>query len=240
MKNHANRLIAVTAGYAVVMAAWLVIRPAPGPIIRAGDDIAQAAGELLLAPLVLAGLVAAVRAQRHLRTAHRRQALVPPFLCLSAMSWGAGQLVYTYYEQVLRQSAPLPSWADAGFLAAYPLLLTGILLLSSHRLTAVSRGRIILDALMILTALGTFSWYFLLGPTLVQATNSPLAKLVASAYPAGDLVLIACLLLLATRWRDDVIRRAGLLLAVALTVIIATDCVYLYQSLHNSYATRSE
>jgi hypothetical protein len=153
------------------------------------------------------------------------------------VSWGVGQLIYTYYEQVLHLPDPLPSWADAGFLGVYPLLLGGIVLLSTQRLTVVSRSRIVLDGLMIMTALVTFSWYFILGPTLLQASSSALAKLVATAYPAGDLLLIACLLMLATRWQDPLLRRAGVLLATALSIIVVTDCLYLYRSLHNTYVT---
>ena len=228
--------------------------PAPQPVVQAVDNIGQAAGELILASLVLAGLVdihvsasiarqgsdsprrqLAILAPRFERNgllppAWRtwKQALVPAFFCLSAISWGIGQLVFTYFQQVLDQSALISSWADIGFLGVYPFLLAGIILLSSQRLTVVSRGRIILDGLMVMTALITFSWYFLLGPTLLQAHTSVFAKMVGTAYPAGDLVLIACLLMLATRWQDPYIRWAGLLLAAALAAIIVTDCCYLY------------
>ena len=45
---------------------------------------------------------------------------------------------------------------------------------------------------MIMSAAVTFSWYFILGPVIQQGTETTLAKVVATAYPLADFVLIAC------------------------------------------------
>jgi diguanylate cyclase (GGDEF)-like protein len=256
------QMLAFTIGYSVLLAAWLLIHPVSLPIVQGVDNVAQSLGEIALAFIVVVMLARASFQSRLAKRAavprhpvlggykgspprrvtdssrnRRKQALVPVLLCLSALSWGIGQVIYTYYEQVLHHPAPLPSWADAGFLGVYPFLLLGIVLLSTQRMTTISRSRIILDSFMIMTALVTFSWYFILGPTLLQANDSVFARLVGTAYPAGDLLLITCLLMLAARWKDDLIRRAGWLLALALTVIVVTDSVYDYLSLHNAYVT---
>ncbi len=52
----------------------------------------------------------------------------------------------------------------------YPCLLAGILLLPSKPIPLETRGRVILDALITLAAFGTFSWYYILGPTVKKAT----------------------------------------------------------------------
>ena len=146
--------------------------------------------------------------------------------------------MYTVYQQVLHVSAmPFPSWADAVYLWAYPFLLAGILLAPGRRLAAMARLRVLLDGLMIMTAVITFSWYFILGPTIAQGGQSPLGTAVGLAYPLGDVVLIACLLMLSSRISEPQMRRVTLLLGCALSIIIVTDTIYDYQNLHGGYST---
>ncbi len=53
----------------------------------------------------------------------------------------------------------------------------------------------LLDSVIVVAALATFSWYHLVGPLLLSSTPDPLAKLLAAGYPACDLVLLFCLIL---------------------------------------------
>src|SRR5213078_5226364 len=57
------------------------------------------------------------------------------------------------------------------------------------------------------------------------------------AYPLMTLVLIFCLVLLVIHSNDLTIRPVALILALAFIVIVATDSIYDYQELHNSYVT---
>ena len=120
-------------------------------------------------------------------------------LGLGILSWVLGQAIFTYYEWALGRPPPLPSIADVGYLSVYPFLLLGILLLPARPIPVASRTRIALDGLMIMTAAVTFSWYFILGPVMQQGTETTLAKAVSTAYPLADIVLIACLIILASR-----------------------------------------
>jgi serine phosphatase RsbU (regulator of sigma subunit) len=146
-------------------------------------------------------------------------------------------MVFTYYEWALRQPPPLPSLADVGYLSVYPFFLLGILLLPAHPVPVASRTRIALDGLMIITAAVTFSWYFILGPVMQQGTETTLAKAVATAYPLADIVLIACLVILALRPGEHALRPAVRLLALGLTLIVVADSNFAYWSLHEAYAT---
>jgi len=148
-----------------------------------------------------------------------------------------GQAVFTYYEWVLRQPPPLPSLADLGYLSVYPFLLVGILLLPARPVPAASRMRIALDGLMIMTAAVTFSWYFVLGPVMQQGTETTLAKAVSTAYPLADIVLIACLVILASRPGEHALLPAVRLLALGLILIVIADSNFAYWSLHDAYAT---
>jgi serine phosphatase RsbU (regulator of sigma subunit) len=153
------------------------------------------------------------------------------------MSWILGQATFTYYEWVLRQPPPLPSIADVGYLSVYPCLLLGILLLPARPIPVASRTRIALDGLMVMTAAVTFSWYFVLGPVIQQGTETTLAKAVSTAYPLADIVLIACLVILASRPGEHTLRPAIRLLALGLTLIVVADSNFAYWSLHDAYAT---
>ena len=161
------------------------------------------------------------------------------FLGLGVSSYAVGMAIWSYYEMVLHQATPFPSWADAGFLAQYPLLLIGILRLPTRRLPPPLRWRVVLDSLITLTALVTLSWYFVLGPTLQQGTESLLAKVLGAAYPLGDLVLLVSLLLVMAQRRDSVPRPVVAALSLGLLCIIVADTVFAYQTLKGTYATGS-
>ena len=114
--------------------------------------------------------------------------MVPILLGLSLLGFTAGQGISTYYESVLYQPVPFPSWADAAYLGAYPFLFLAILLMPTRPLSITSRTRILLDGLMFMAGVVTFSWYFILGPTLFQGNETLFAKIVGTAYPAAELV----------------------------------------------------
>lgn len=222
----------------LVLAAWLLFKPGGHALLTAVDDVAQFAGPLTVSIWVFVRSVRyAVQTQYSHARWFRRSA--PAFLGLGVFGFALGQMIFTIYEQVLHIYAPFPSLSDAAFLLAYPCLLIGIMGLPTDRSSFVSNTRIVLDGLMTMTALVTFSWYFILGPTILHGSGSLLAKAVGAAYPFGDLVLIVCLLILARRSTDIALRRVVHVLALALSVIVITDSVYDYQTLHNTYATGS-
>ncbi len=227
------------------LTAWIVVRPGPYSVVQGVDDIAQTLGPLLMWPLGIVlvrklwrrpapAATVGAGASAAIWTAPRRAAL---FLSLAVVTDTIAQAVYTYYQLVLRQQAPLPSWADPAYLCTYPLLLLGILSLPTRPLPSAARVRVLMDGLLIMTALVTFSWYFVLGPTVLQGGETLLAKAVSTAYPLEDLVLMSSLLLLSSRASDPSLRTVVRILSVSLACTIIADSVYDYQSLGNAYAT---
>src|SRR5918993_5893265 len=206
-------------------------------------NAAQFIGPLLVVPLCFGGLLRLMwgprTSQAPLGGAVSRggRRWAPVLLGLGILSWVLGQAIFTYYEWVLGQPPPLPSIADVGYLSVYPFLLVGILLLPARPIPVASRTRIALDGLMIMTAAVTFSWYFILGPVMQQGTQTTLAKAVATAYPLADIVLIACLVILASRPEEHTLLPTVRLLALGLTFIVVADSNFAYWSLHDAYAT---
>jgi hypothetical protein len=148
-----------------------------------------------------------------------------------------GQAIWTYNESIVHLTVLFPSWADAGYLGSYPFILPALLLLPTHPLPASTRTRIALGSLAIMVAVTTFSWYIILGPTILQGADTVLGQVIGTAYPLATLVLIFCLLLLVIHSHDSAIRPVALILGLAFIIIVLTDSIYDYQELHNMYAT---
>jgi PAS domain S-box-containing protein len=225
-----------------LLVAWVLLEPGSDRMLALVVNAAEFVGPLLALPLCFGGLLRwkwrrGVSQTDVAPTVTTGQRWGPVLLGLGILSWVLGQAIFTYYEWVLRQPPPLPSIADIGYLSVYPFLLLGILLLPARPIPVASRTRIALDGLMTMTAAVTFSWYFILGPVMQQGSETTLAKAVATAYPLADIVLIACLVILASRPGEHALRPAIRLLALGLTLIVVADSNFAYLSLHDAYAT---
>jgi diguanylate cyclase (GGDEF)-like protein/PAS domain S-box-containing protein len=124
----------------------------------------------------------------------------------------------------------------APYFVDYPLVIAGILLLPLHGTSAALRGRVLVDSLMTVTALATFSWYFLLGPTLARGADSTLAAMIATACPVFDLVMLFFLLLVSARANSASERRVIVPLSLGLLGMVVGDTVRAYLTLHGTYA----
>jgi diguanylate cyclase (GGDEF)-like protein len=222
-----------------LLLAWLLVKPCHPALHKIVDNLAQALGPLLVALWCFLGAGrrrhgAALGAGARRRAAPSGTAIL---LGLGALGYSAGQGIWTYYEYVLHREVPVPSWADLAFLSAYPFLLLGILRLPARPLPLVTRTRIVLDGLITMTGLLTFSWRFLLGPIVLDVQASLLDKIVGAIYPLMDLVLIFCLLVLSARSGSGALRRTTTLLSLGLVCIVIVDTIFGYQALQETYVT---
>jgi serine phosphatase RsbU (regulator of sigma subunit) len=225
-----------------LLLAWALFEPAGNRVSAIVVNVAGFVGPLLVLPLCFGGLLAWVWRRGASRTYNQPavmtgQRLGPVLLGMGILCYVLGQMYFTFYDLVLQQIPPFPSIADVAYLIEYPFFLLGILLLPARPIPAASRARIALDGLMIMTAALTFSWYFILGPVIQQGTGTVLAKVVSAAYPLADIVLIACLLILALRPGEHALRRGVYVLALALGLYVVLDSIYGYQTLNDLYVT---
>src|SRR5712692_8550135 len=216
----------------------VLVKPGTQRQFVIADDVGQAIGWLLATLFCFVGfkqlrLGGKSVHSKNFATSHRLLTWVPIFIAIGIFCQFIGQVIYTYYD--IRGWPPFPSWADAGYLSTFPFMLIAILLLPRRRLTGTTRSRVILDGLIIMTAVITFSWYFILGPTMLQGAETNLAKVVGSAYPVFDLILIFCMLLLWFRESDPSLVPAERLLLAGLTIIVITDSIYGYLTLQDIY-----
>ncbi len=226
---------------------YLLFKPVSSALFTFGDNLLQGALEtvgLLLALPIL--LLSNTRDQARAGSSRRwldwwtpKNSVVPLLLACTILCYVMGQVIWTLNENVLHVAVLFPSWADVGYLASYPFALLAILFLPHQRRSLTSRTRVVFDAVIAMIGVVTFSWYFVLGPTIMYGASSMLDRLVGTAYPLSTLVPIFCLVLLTVRNNVPAMRSVIYLLFLAFAVITITNTIYDYQQLHNLYMTGS-
>jgi hypothetical protein len=136
--------------------------------------------------------------------------------------------VYTYSNP----NASFPSLGDALYLAVYPALMAGLLVLVKRRNPRRDPAALI-DALILTIGIGLLAWVFLIAPNIHLTDISWLGKAVSIAYPLGDVLLLAAAIRLAV----DAGKRAPAfyLLAGSIVCLLATDSAYNLALLQGTY-----
>jgi diguanylate cyclase (GGDEF)-like protein len=144
-------------------------------------------------------------------------------------SSAAGDVVYALWVP----EGQVPSVADPLYLAFYPLVYAGIVLLMRERLKRVPTA-FRLDALICGLTLGAVAAAIATGPINVALQGEPATVFVGLAYPVGDLLLLALTagMLPILGWRAEL--RWGLLVAGFMAYAVA-DTVYLFQTSADTY-----
>jgi len=145
-----------------------------------------------------------------------------------------GDLATDYFTYIAHADAPVPSWADALYLSAYPFLFVGVIRLSrnpDHR----SAREDYADAAVIALGCLAIAWHFLLNAYVHQSGLPPLGRLVALAYPIMDVTLVFVL------FRSVVFgsKRQPFhwLLAAAMTTMLVADFAFDIEALHDAYTS---
>jgi signal transduction histidine kinase len=145
-----------------------------------------------------------------------------------------GEVVFTYYENVLGIESPFPSVADAFYLVAMPCLVAGVMLVHRGHVPTHQWANLI-DALIIATVAGMLSWIFLMEPQTHDQTHSLLERLISISYPLMDLVLLIAALQL---WLVSEKRLpTHYLLNVSLVSLLIADTAYAATLMGGTYET---
>jgi diguanylate cyclase (GGDEF)-like protein/PAS domain S-box-containing protein len=157
-----------------------------------------------------------------------------PWLLLaagSALFW-LGDL-YTYsYRVLFGVDVPFPSPGDALYVAMYPVMMAGLLLLVRRRNGGPDRSGLV-DGLILTVGLSLPAWITLMAPYLHLDDLSTVAKIVSVAYPLGDVILVGA----AVRLALDAGRREPTfyLLTGSIVLLLVTDLAYGLLTLHGLY-----
>jgi diguanylate cyclase (GGDEF)-like protein len=137
---------------------------------------------VLIGLLAVAAVVAGIVLNRPVRP-------LPWWLMALGLSMSvAGDTTVAVYQHVLKVAQyPFPSVSDALYLAAYPLMAAGLLLMRSQGIARDRAG--LIDPLIVATGAGVIYWTFLLSPVADAHGLSLPQRLVNVAYPVTDVLL---------------------------------------------------
>jgi diguanylate cyclase (GGDEF)-like protein/PAS domain S-box-containing protein len=189
--------------------------------------------------LALAALAAAVSCLVTAWKAKGRYRSVWMLLGLGMFSWAVGQLTWDYYEVVLNEEVPFPSFADAGYLCEVPLVAAALIRLPSGTRSMAGRARTLLDGLIVAAALLLVSWMLVLGTVFHGGTGSLLSQVLSLAYPFGDVITVTIVVfaILRARQTGRRIPMPLLLVGIGLVSLSIADSGFTYQTAIGSYAS---
>jgi diguanylate cyclase (GGDEF)-like protein len=189
------------------------------------DDISET-----IAPFVAASLCALAA-----RRSRGRPRIAWSLISAALASWAVGQAIWTVQEVWLQRDVPVPSPSDPFFLAMIPLMLAGILLLSSARRT-LGHVRTALDSLVMLLAIAAPVCSTIILPTWQSGDSGLAGTMVSVAYPAGDIMLLFAAFVALRRQGKGQARTIVSTFAAGVLLATGSDLGFAFMQLHGSYA----
>jgi diguanylate cyclase (GGDEF)-like protein len=167
-----------------------------------------------------AGAAMLIGARRHRSPLRAAWVLFALGLSLNAL----GSLVEALDTRVLNDTA-FPAVSDVFYLALYPALVAGVLMVIRRATTRRDWGAIV-DSTTITTGIGLLCWVFVIRPAAVDPSLGVLGHVVSIAYPVGDVVVLAMLvrLLLSVGGRNPSFR----LMTASLVMFLLGDATWTF------------
>jgi two-component system cell cycle response regulator len=151
---------------------------------------------------------------------------------IGLLAWGVGDVYYALALADLEE-VPIPSLADAFYLAFYPFVYVGLALLLRSRLQGM-RGDLWVDGIIAGLTMAALAAALVFGVIVDVTGGDPLKIATNLAYPFADLGLIAVVtvVLAMTGWHVD---RTWAFILAGCAVFGVADTAYLYQTAVGTY-----
>lgn len=155
-------------------------------------------------------------------------------LAASLAFWVAGDAAWDTLDIGFPGDVAFPSAADWLYLVYYPFAVVALRRLMRLHVEGRRNTLATLDAAIVAVGSFALAWYVIGGPLAFAPDSTTLARAVGLAYPAGDLLVLFMLALLA--FRGGLSRVPALrMLAWGLALFAAGDVAYAYLSIGTSY-----
>ncbi|MEV1083556.1 EAL domain-containing protein [Streptomyces sp. NPDC050211] len=211
-------------------------------LVCAGYAVGSALGwgshqvALIMGDFGLSAAAAAAAVSCFLYARSRRIRFRPAWLlfALSSAMAALGNLVWGWYEVVLGQPVPSPSYADLFFLCFAPPAIVGLLVLAKRPVTKAGWVCLGLDAWLIGGSLLTLSWSLALAQAAKSEGSSVAHTALSLAYPLLDIALVS--MVLALHFRRSSGNRTAVNTAIgALALTVMCDALFTSPLLHYTY-----
>ncbi|HUG64098.1 MAG TPA: HD domain-containing phosphohydrolase [Gaiellaceae bacterium] len=149
-------------------------------------------------------------------------------ITLALASWTLGEIWWAAFKP-----ETYPSLADVGYIAFYPLLYIGIVLLLRSRVRSLA-DTLWLDGMTAALAAAAIGAAVIVELVLESTEGSKATVITNVSYPLGDILLLSAVfgVFALTAWRPG---RRWLLLGLGALSTAAADAVYLFQSASGTY-----
>ena len=216
-----TRAVALVAAAAAVV--FAVILTVAGPLTETSFTSVSYAALSATAGIVL---VAAALSNRG------RSRVAWALIGTGVLCWGIGEIVWI--AQGAAGEIPYPGPADFFYVAGYPLLFAGIILLPHLRPGHFERIRLAIDALAGTVSLGVVMWVAYLHQ-VVRVGSNPIETFLNLLYPFGDVLLATALMVLAMRRTEQRLDLRIVFLAAAVALTTAADVIFSLQVAAETY-----
>lgn len=189
---------------------------------------------LLLAYLCVKGSFSLLGQRGSSVTGSRPGRRFSPFLiALHVIVFACAQTCMVLYLLIKHAEAPFTSFPYYIIFFLHPCLIAAILLLPARGVSPLARLRIFLDSLIIIVVLATLCYYFVLAPLLSMGEGTAAEKTVGVIFPSVDLLVMFCLLLVALRSEEPVLRPVLIMMGGSLSINFLIHVNRLYEVLND-------
>jgi diguanylate cyclase (GGDEF)-like protein len=233
--GRAARAVRSVGGGALVVAVTMMVAYGLWQVFRWGGHEHQAlVGDLASLPVNWAAALLAWRASQR-SDLGRYTCRAWRLLAIALLLYMLGNLLQLVYEVGLHRR-PYPTWADAAFLAFYPVGFGGLISFPGRRRSGPERLRLLLDTGMVFIGGAMLIWYVALGPAIAGAGGHfGLLDLVDYAYPVGDLLLLFGTVAVLLRGAPPSSVLALRTFAIGMLAYVAADLMYDHMAAYSAY-----
>jgi hypothetical protein len=151
---------------------------------------------------------------------------------LGLLSFGIGNMIWIYYNLILKVEIPFPSWADAAYLMLYPLMFLGCVYLLRIYQSLITK-KLLRDSIIISIISFLIIFGFFARPDISEHTTL-IQKIINVYYPFGDVVTLS-LALIALRIGGGKMHPSIYIFSFGLLLQTAADLLFAYRNAEEIY-----